>query len=446
MRNKIVLVAVLFVMVLSLSACIGDSEIDKKINGGNQKLEDGEYEKAAELFKDALELDKNDNGAKYGLAAAYINMGKFEEADEILSRVQEGDFDEIRCDFVVDTFFNYQQAKSSLDSELYGDSEEEFYEELRDLYHYFQSYEPDVKEEDDTEEGQTEADSGGEAEEGTEDEVVVFKDPVFEQAIRKGLELPEGPIMLSSISEVKHVAIYQVPGEIKTIEDLKLFENIELLELNCNENDLTIHGDLSTIAELSKLTFLRLCGTDLTGSLSDLSSLSNLKTIQFDRNSANHDLSELSNLTSLKNISMWYGNVTGDLSSLSHLSKLRSLDLMGTGVTGDLSSLSQFRELHSLDLNKTGVTGNLSALSQCTELDWLHLDETGISGDLSGISGLTKMESLSLNNTAVSGDLSVLSGLKNLGSLCASGSNITGKITLTDGSVYDAKDHLTHRN
>ncbi len=451
MKNRIVLVITLVIMAMLLSACPGDSEIDKNINEGNQKLEDKEYQKAAELFEDALELDERNIDAKYGLAAAYINMGKFEEADMMLWSIGEGDIEKLRSDIVVHTILKFSEAKRSVAFESYDD-EEEMWEALGDLYQLLAS-EDELKEERETAmdsesdqnndivEEQTESNSGDETEGESEvDEVVVFKDPVFEQAIRKLLELPEGPIMSSSISETTHVAIYQVSGEIKTIEDLKLFENIELLELNCTQNDLTIRGDLSTIGELSKLTFLRLCETDLTGDLSDINQLYNLKKIEFDRNGINGNLSDISNLTKLKGIDMVEENVTGDLSSLSQLRELRGLYFEKTGITGNLSSLSQCAELNWINLSETGVFGDLSGISGLTKMQFLSLEKTAVSGNLSSLTGMSSLKSLYLSFTSVGGDLSVLSGLKDLNGLSTIKSNITGKITLSDGTVYDTED------
>ncbi len=442
MKNKYGLAIVLIAMVLLLSSCIGDSEIEINIHEGNQKLEEKDYEKAIELYEDALEIDENNKEAKYGLAAAYINVGRYEEADQILSRVDEDGFNDIKCDTVVNTFLYYNMAKKDAYNELQEEdsyTDEELNEIIRAAFLNYQSEETDVKEKSDKD-SQTELDGKENEKEEKEDEVVEFKDPVFEQAIRKLLELPEGPIMLSNISEVKHVSIYQVSGEIKTIEDLKLFENIELLELNCFENDLTIKGDLNTIGELSNLTFLRLCGTNLTGDLSALSNLSNLKKIEFDETGIRGDLSDISNLTNLKGIDMEGENITGNLSSLSRLSKLRGIYLAKTPVTGDLSSLSQCKELDWVNLDETGVYGDLSGISGLTKMQFLSLHKTAVSGDLSSLTGMSSLNSLYLSFTSVGGDLSVLSGLKNLNALSADKSNITGKITLSDGYVYDIED------
>jgi Leucine-rich repeat (LRR) protein len=170
-------------------------------------------------------------------------------------------------------------------------------------------------------------------------EVVVWSDPIIEQAVREGLDRPEGDIYADELSEIKILTIaedqviragtreddfeYTIntneEWETKSLslEDLKWLPNLE---------DLYIRGyilnDLELIGNLTYLSNLKLENNDLSD-ISALSSLSNLEVLDLEDNNI-RDISALSGLVNLEGLFLIDSNIS-DISALSGLVNLEGL-------------------------------------------------------------------------------------------------------------------------
>ena len=74
-RRRGLLIAA-FILVLSLSACLGLSDASKRYNSGVELLEEGRYEEAIAEFDLAVFLDGSIAAAFYNRAPASLGAGK----------------------------------------------------------------------------------------------------------------------------------------------------------------------------------------------------------------------------------------------------------------------------------------------------------------------------------------------------------------------------------
>lgn len=68
---------------------IKSSSVEKKIQAGNEYLLEQEYIKAIIAYEGVIEKDPDNEEAYIRMAYAYILMGEYEEAEEILEEAAE---------------------------------------------------------------------------------------------------------------------------------------------------------------------------------------------------------------------------------------------------------------------------------------------------------------------------------------------------------------------
>ncbi|MFZ2360977.1 MAG: NACHT domain-containing protein [Anaerolineae bacterium] len=177
-------------------------------------------------------------------------------------------------------------------------------------------------------------------------------------------------------------------------------------------------GDLSALAGLAQLTWLKLSLSDMSVSnLGALAGLTQLTQLTFSLSDKSvRDLSALAGLTQLTHLILLLSHMSiSDLSALAGLTQLTQLSLyLGSTPISDLSMLAGLTQLTQLALDLGGTpVSDLSALAGLTQLTELSLDLSGSSvSDLSALAGLTQLTQLTLylSGSSVS-DLSVLAGL-----------------------------------
>ncbi len=293
------------------------------------------------------------------------------------------------------------------------------------------------------------------------EQIIQFVDPVFEQMVRDLYKLGEGEIKWKDIGYRRELVLdrgFDLKGEIKTLEDLKWFLNLEVIKMP----ERKISGDIKVLADLKGLNEIKLKETSVTGDLSSLSGLTHLESLSLYETNVVGDLNSLADLKELATIYLFELPVTGDLSDLKEIKGLRSIGLDNTQVQGDLSDLISMKKLHSIYLSCPKVTGKLSDLSNFKDLDTISLGHTRVEGDLSDLSSfkkltriylshnpeitgnlsalsrLTDLEKIRLNDTQVQGDLSSLSNLSKLEVLKIKNTKVTGKLVLPNGDVIKA--------
>ena len=87
-------------ILLSLP-CFGQGEIDSLVQLGIQYHDNGEYEKAIEVYSEALKIDSTSSLVRYELAMTYLSSGDYEKAiqhsDFVIEHEQDEDFLILAC-------------------------------------------------------------------------------------------------------------------------------------------------------------------------------------------------------------------------------------------------------------------------------------------------------------------------------------------------------------
>lgn len=194
----------------------------------------------------------------------------------------------------------------------------------------------------------------------TQDNIVVFNDPVLEKGIREIMNKPSGDITLEEASKVTEICLNNewqehIPDEIKIkdISALKYFPNLFKLEL-------IFQGvrDLSPLSNMKELKLLDLNTNDGLTDISALSTVTNLEQLNLS-GFQGRDLSPLSTLTQLRVLKIGYSAVT-NIGPLSSLVNLETLDLERVQVD-DFTPISNLTKLKSLRVH-TGYNPDLTPL------------------------------------------------------------------------------------
>lgn len=118
----------------------------------------------------------------------------------------------------------------------------------------------------------------------------------------------------------------------------------KLLNLNIGNTKQT--GDLSEIAELSKLETLDISNSKVSGYFNVLKCIGNLKIFKCANNkSVMLSTNDLALATNIENISCNNTMITGDISVFANCTKLKQLSVFQTAITGDLSVLANLPKL-----------------------------------------------------------------------------------------------------
>lgn len=143
-----------------------------------------------------------------------------------------------------------------------------------------------------------------------------------------------------NVSEVQTTYGYGVNVE---FSDLNRFCS-KLLKLDVGNTKQT--GDLSEIAELSKLEELDISNSQVSGYFNVLKCIESLKSFICTKNK-NVILStnDFALATNIKNISCSETMITGNINVFANFNKLEQLNVFGTAVTGDLSVLANLPKL-----------------------------------------------------------------------------------------------------
>ncbi len=235
---------------------------------------------------------------------------------------------------------------------------------------------------------------------------VAFKIDTLEEAIRKKIGKPEGPILKSDLEGLAKLEACK-----KNIHDLSGIEHCANLQtLDLDGNQIT---DLTPLSNMTNLRSLWLTDNQI-NDLGPMSKLTNLQEL-FIWNNQISDLSPLNQLINLHTLYL-YENPISDLSPLNQLINLQVLFLgnnhLGNNQISDISPLDSLTNLRDLALFKNQIS-DISPLRNLTNLQELCLGENQIS-DISPLSSLTKLYSLDLANNSIT-DISVLALLRNIG-------------------------------
>ena len=230
-------------------------------------------------------------------------------------------------------------------------------------------------------------------------EVVDIPDANLEQVLRETLKLPAGsPITEAEMRQL--TALNAAAREITVLRGLEYATN--LTELRLGENPI---ADISPLAHLTQLSFLRLNDCWTIDDISPLAHLKKLEGLDLDRNLI-VDIGPLAGLTALTALDIRFNRIE-DLRPLATLTQLTILWLNNNKIEDvrPLAALTQLTTLW-LDNNKIEDVRPLAALTQLTTL-WLNNNKIE---DVSPLANLTRLKVLDIERNNIL-DHSPLDGL-----------------------------------
>ena len=398
MKKRLPLILLCIVLAAAIITCgiifnPFKSDAGKHIEMGQRYLDELQWESALAEFELALEIDPRSVEARLGAAEAYIGLGQYADAVRVLADgyILTGD----------------ERLKAALNDERLAEDLDKYMSAyLKEQLNEYESGESGAGG-DDTET----TDAGTVSTEPTvtatrtypDDEVIVWKDAVFESIIREYLGKPEGDIVYADVKEIYAIVIDglskeyiidshnenydifsgEITGEIQSIADIKYFTSLSVLDLTDNNI-----SDISPLAELTNLTLIFISYNNI----SDISPLANLTALTSLLISDNNisDISPLANLTALTSLDISHNDIS-DISPLAKLTALTYLDI-GESNVSDISPLANLTALETLDISLTNVT-DISPLAGLTNLKVLYLYETPVT-DLSPLDGIEGLEIL----------------------------------------------------
>jgi Leucine-rich repeat (LRR) protein len=179
-----------------------------------------------------------------------------------------------------------------------------------------------------------------------------------------------------------------VECNIRTLRGLKLFANLELLDLRLNR----LHGStFSHLTHLKKLKKLDLSATNLKDT-SFVSSLTNLEMLFVGGTNRLCEIKGIENLTSLYHLGASYSEIDS-IKKIGANQNLRSLNLEGNPVE-KLTHLNRFPNLEILNLNSS-LVDKIEGLNELQNLKELFITGAYIKR-IEGLENLKKLEILDL--------------------------------------------------
>ena len=193
-------------------------------------------------------------------------------------------------------------------------------------------------------------------------QVVDIPDPNLRSAIADALGVPHGaPITQADMRQL--TSLNAAARQIAELTGLEYATN--LTELRLGENPIT---DISPLAHLTQLSFLRLNDCWTIDDISPLAHLTQLKGLDLDRNLI-VDISPLTGLTALESLDIRFNQIE-NLGPLANLTQLTRLILSNNQIK-DVRPLATLTRLEILDIQANSITDH-SPLDGLSLTDFLY--------------------------------------------------------------------------
>ena len=247
---------------------------------------------------------------------------------------------------------------------------------------------------------------------------IKFQDKYLEEAVRKNLKKPTGPIRLQDLDQLKSLeAEYSGITDLSGLEYARNLEKVNLNHNGLNEDDFWVFG------MDSKIKYLDVSANEIKD-INFLYSLDRLNYLDIG-STAIKDIEPLRSLTNLKEL-YFYGTAVKDLTPIAHLNNLVDLDISGTDVT-NFSPLKDLTKLETLWMRGANVN-SFAFLNKLSNLKTLNIDDTFYGSDDridgSPLKNLNRLENLYMNRVQFK-DFTFLQSVKNLKKLVAPISNVS---------------------
>lgn len=422
MKRKTLLTTICLLLILLaglfiFGSKIGDSkDIQAMIEKGDDYLEDKDYEKAIEMYKQVLDIDGRHVEVMENIADAYVWIDDLDQGIHFYEKALN--LDDMNVDTYIDLsllYFEkklYHEGKEIIEEGILKTQDQRLeifllgflprpprVDQTTDLYE--KPFDLEIRAEDNytiyyTLDGsdvspesqvysqpirieenckiriRTMDEKGWMSPEVTYDYIIknkrvdhtiypespkkelIFIDQGFETYIRNLFEIGQRPLLWEDVAYIEVLDFEDL--EIESLEDLKWFVNLRKVNTEFSGN---VNGDLK-----------------------DLASLTRLETISFVDKGIYGDIHHLSDLKNLKSIFLWNKDITGDIGALKNLDKLYNLNLNGTQVSGDIGQLKELTGLRSLIFINTPISGDLSQLDKLENLEVAYFLNTELRGQL----------------------------------------------------------------
>ena len=247
---------------------------------------------------------------------------------------------------------------------------------------------------------------------------IKFQDKYLEEAVRKNLKKPTGPIRLQDLDQLKSLeAEYSGITDLSGLEYARNLEKVDLNHNGLNEDDFWVFG------MDSKIKYLDVSANEIKD-INFLYSLDRLSYLDIG-STAIKDIEPLRSLTNLKEL-YFYGTTVKDLTPIAHLNNLVDLDISGTDIT-NFSPLKDLTKLETLWMRGANVN-SFAFLNKLSNLKTLNIDDTFYGSDDridgSPLKNLNRLENLYMNRVQFK-DFTFLQSVKNLKKLVAPISNVS---------------------
>lgn len=228
--------------------------------------------------------------------------------------------------------------------------------------------------------------------------MVEFEDPGFEQIIRDAMDKPIGDIYESDLEQIKRLGIWN--GSV-LLDDAKEGAPSSALK---NRDKLI---SLKDIQHLKNLEVLEIRSDSFTN-YEYIVSLHSLKELSL--GNSNNDIAWINQLSSLETLSL-SGMSIEVLPPLNGLQNLKTLILPSSVISTSTGAL-ELPNLEYLDLDSAEIE-DLDFIKNLENLKFLNISWCTMLTDISGISGLTNLEILYMDRVRIN-KLNPLQGLSNL--------------------------------
>jgi len=220
----------------------------------------------------------------------------------------------------------------------------------------------------------------------------IFEDTNLEAHIRYNLKKQLEVLSYSDLLSVDSLnCAHVVNDDVTSLNGIEYCYNLEYLIMSLQ----SIY-DLSPLADLTKLTKLKLSQNRLIEDVSPLAGLINLTYLDLDSNEIT-DISMLENLTQLTYLNVKYNPIT-NISVVANMLNLENLRFSNSSI-GDISHVAELTQLSKLWLAKCEIT-DITPVANLTNLKLIYLNGNNLT-DISSLSGLTKLERLYLDENQI---------------------------------------------
>ncbi len=287
-----------------------------------------------------------------------------------------------------------------------------------------------------------------------DENIVDFKDKAFEKFMRAMLGFEDEEIKVKDLRYMKilnidlhrNKSLYNFDDKIKSLEDLKYFENLEELYIYDKSSDKIASFNAKDLENLSKLKRLIIQSDVMEGDINSIAKLNNLELLDLQTIRLGGNISSINSLNKLNELRLYECcELKGNVNELDNLQELEDIYLGYDGHADSLEDFKNFKKLKRLKLYRSSVAGNLESLKGFENLEEITLYLCWVEGDISSFLALPKLKRIGVclgenlgafANDTIHGDIACLSEMKNLKGVYFESCNVYGDVSSLNNLDY----------